>query len=110
MAKLYVVDVSAQLYVLAEDDTDAEDIGRRVVLRADTEVDAAASEVRPGDQIPRDWQDAYPWGDDAAGDRTVAQIMETLAEDTARRQAFESHPKLFPDVNPRLMEDPQDRT
>ena len=100
MKRLYVVDVSAELYVLADDESDAEDVAQDVVRNGDTETDAAARLVEPGHQVPRDWRDAYPWGNADAAERTVAQIVETLSEDTARLEAFKAHPRLFPDVDP----------
>lgn len=73
MKKLYVVEVQYTVYVMAEDERDAERTARRGIREYGDEPVCSASEVKGG-PVDLDWRNAMPYGSDDG--RTVAQILE----------------------------------
>lgn len=79
---LYRVEVERVLYVLAEDESEAEDIARG--NERDAEPDTHASEVEGIEDVPPDWRDARPFAEYhdtgyAKGDPTCAEIVAAQA-------------------------------
>ena len=72
--RIYEVEVSKTLYVYAEDAAEAEDIAIRHVDEDGEEYIAASVAIDDVSTLPRDVRNSLPWGD-AAGDRTIAQIV-----------------------------------
>lgn len=73
MKKLYVVDMQHTVYVMAEDERDAEREARRGIREYGDDPVCSVSEVKGG-PIDPGWSDAIPYGSE--NDRTVAQIVE----------------------------------
>ena len=77
-AKVYRLCVEYELYVLAEDENDAEWSLDAVLLENDGGPDVlVASEVTSLDEVPMGWHHNYPFDPLAIGDDlTIAQILE----------------------------------
>ena len=76
MKKLYVVDVKHTVYVLAEDALDAEAVAVRGIREYGDAPECDVSPVRKNEPIPKDWQDAMPFGDDDG--KTIMEIVKAL--------------------------------
>lgn len=71
--KLYRVDVSFTLYVLADDSFGARDLAQQHV-REESPDETYATEITDPLHIDSDWRNALPYGGDE--DKTCLQILE----------------------------------
>jgi hypothetical protein len=78
MKKLYVVDVTHTVYVVAEDPQEADRTARRGIREYGDDPICSASEVKDG-PIDPDWRDAVPYGGE--DERTVSQILNAAKSD-----------------------------
>lgn len=76
MKKLYLCEMTATVYVVADDQYDAADIARD-----EGEVNVIAREVQTGHRVSPQWAHAIPYGDgisDDSPDATVSEIIEHI--------------------------------
>ena len=61
--KLYAVELTKKLYVLADDEVEAEEVADECVCKEATPFDAFAVEVRSVCEIDAEWVTSLPWKD-----------------------------------------------
>jgi len=76
--KLFLVDVSSTMMVLAETQEDAEAVAEEFQYDDAAPQEFAAREVTHAGLVPPDWLDSYPWHDTEGDEpeRTVQQILD----------------------------------
>lgn len=77
MKKLYVVEVEHSVYVMAESESEAEDVALRGIADVDDTPRVYPSELTYTEPVSRDWRGSVPFGSD--DERTVGQILEDMA-------------------------------
>ena len=89
MKKLYLVPIEPVM-VLAEDDEEAIDgaLWNHVEYQA-----GVPEEVNETTDIPDDWVDGVPYGDDTEA-RTCKQILDDIIEAKRVKVEYDAHPKL----------------
>lgn len=75
MKRLFEVTVEKTIYVLAEDEAEAELEAKTYEGEEDAE-NVMAREITSANQIPGEYMDTLPYGNDEGPEMTLAQIME----------------------------------
>lgn len=91
MKKLFVVSVSYELVVYAENEDDARDITSMNISRHVVDTDDSGGEVHEVtslDQIDPEWHDALPFGIQDDIEHTCAELLEI-----AKTESSESDPR-----------------
>ena len=76
--KVYAVDVSVHMYVLAEDEQEAENVATASLRYEVESAQAYATEVSTVEAVDPEWRDALPYSEvpaDGQGDRTVRELL-----------------------------------
>lgn len=77
MKKLYEVEVEHTVYVMAESESEAEDVALQGIADVDDTPRVYTNEVIESTPVSRDWRGSVPFGSDDR--RTVGQILEDIA-------------------------------
>jgi len=71
--KIFVVDIQRSIMVVAEDERDAESVALSNEREESPDL-ISAHEVKGLEQVPKEWRDTIPYGENEDG-KTIRQIM-----------------------------------
>ena len=81
MKRLYQVLLEATVYVVAEDEDEAEQIALDGTHRSEIIFDPSAREIQKENQIDGGWNNAIPFGDtEFVGDKTCPEVLMDILE------------------------------